>query len=244
MNPIIILQFSPHDPPGHLESFLAARELPFRVHRVDAGDPVPADASTMSGLVLLGSTGSANDEVGLPWVPQVLRLIRAADADAVPVLGHCLGLQLIARAFGARVFTGSTREAGWQTLVVDAGPEALKWTGRPAGTRVDAFAWHSEVASLPVDAVRLLSGHSCDNHGFVLRSLHLALQSHLEITPDTVREWAERNRADIERALDAGRTPGIEPIEEMVTDLDVRTREAHALANRLYDRWTRGLKRH
>lgn len=242
MRPIVLLQFSPHDPPGHLESFLAARALPFRVHRVDAGDPVPADPTELSGLVLLGSTKSANDDARLPWLPAVLSLIRAADADRVPVLGHCLGAQLIGRAFGAPVFAAPSRESGWQTLTVDAGPAAREWTGLPAGARIDAFAWHDEMSSLPDGAVRLLTGRFCDNQAFVVRDLHLALQPHLEITAPTIEEWARRNHAEIERIVAGGDAPGVQPIEPMTRDLQERTRAAHAVAERLYDRWVRGLR--
>ena len=242
MRPIVLLQFSPHDPPGHFESFCAARSLPLRVHRVDAGDPVPADCADLSGLVLLGSTASANDDAHLPWLAPVLSLVRAADADRVPVLGHCLGAQLIARALGARVFAAPARESGWQTLAVDECPQATEWTGLAAGTRVDAFEWHDEMSSLPAGAQRILTGRFCDNQGFVVRGLHLALQPHLEITEPTIREWAQRNRADVEQRVAAGDAPGVQPIEPMLRDLAARTRAAHALADRLYGRWVQGLR--
>ena len=70
----------------------------------------------------------------------------------------------------------------------------------------------------------------------------MALQPHPEITAPTVREWAERKRAFVQRALDEGKAPGVESIEKMLADVDARTRDAHALADRLYDRLTHGFR--
>ena len=243
MRPVLILQFSPHDPPGHLESFLTARALPYRMRRIDAGDPVPADAAQASGLVLLGSTDSARDEAHLPWLPSTLSLVRAADADRVPVLGHCLGAQLIARAFGAEVIAAPTQESGWQVLAVADAPAAQQWLGQPAGSQIEAFSWHTEMSTVPEGAVQVLAGRYCDNQGFVLRDLHLALQPHLEITAPTVQEWAHRNRAQVEQLVAAGDSPGVQPIEAMLRGIEPRLRAAHALADRLYDRWVQGLRR-
>lgn len=243
MKPVTILQFSPHDPPGHLESFFASRGLPFTLRRIDTGDAAPPDADAMSGLVLMGGTVSANDDAHLPWLRAALQLIRVADASGVPVLGQCLGAQLIARAFDGAVFPMPTRETGWHVLQADESRLAQEWTGLQPGERAEVFEWHDEMSAVPPGGTRLLTGRFCDNQAFVVRERHLALQPHLEITVPTIREWAHRNREEVERAVASGDSPGVQPIDAMLDDVDNRARAAHALADRLYDRWAQGLRR-
>ena len=122
MKPIAIFRHAPSEGPGYLADFLDARNLPWQLIRIDAGEPVPADARQFSGLVFMGGPMSVNDP--LPWVESALTLIRDAVARDIPVLGHCLGGQLMTRALGGSVTKNAVKEIGWGEVSADNNDEA------------------------------------------------------------------------------------------------------------------------
>ena len=99
MKPILILQHEAGVSAGHFASWLDARSLPRVVVNVHQGDPVPHSAAPYAGLCSLGGNMSVNDP--LPWVAEEVALMRDALERGVPIIGHCLGGQLLARALGA-----------------------------------------------------------------------------------------------------------------------------------------------
>jgi GMP synthase-like glutamine amidotransferase len=101
MKPIAIFRHIAHEGPGYLGGFLDSRNIPWQLVCIDAGDPVPLSAAAYSGLVFMGGPMSVNDD--LPWIAQELDLIRDAVAHDIPVLGHCLGGQLMSKALGGAV---------------------------------------------------------------------------------------------------------------------------------------------
>jgi GMP synthase-like glutamine amidotransferase len=117
MKPIAIFRHAAAEGPGYLAEFLDARSLPWQLIRIDAGDPVPVDASQFSGLVFMGGPMSVNDD--LPWIEPVLSLIRDAVARDIPVLGHCLGGQT----------TMQQRAHGW---VMSKAPLRFTGTAKPS----------------------------------------------------------------------------------------------------------------
>jgi GMP synthase-like glutamine amidotransferase len=96
MKPVAIFRHIPIEGPGYFATFLDNNHIPWRLIKIDAGEKPPASIDEFSGLVFMGGTMSVNDD--LPWIGQELSLIRQAVAADVPVLGHCLGGQLMAKA--------------------------------------------------------------------------------------------------------------------------------------------------
>ncbi|MBA3255007.1 MAG: type 1 glutamine amidotransferase, partial [Pseudomonadota bacterium] len=101
MKPIAIVQHEADAGPGHFADFLLERNLPHQTVRVFAGDAMPSSAEPYAGICSLGGSMSVNDD--LPWINEELALMRDADRAGVPIIGHCLGGQLLAKAFGAQV---------------------------------------------------------------------------------------------------------------------------------------------
>ena len=108
MKPVAIFRHSPTEGPGYFATYLDSRDLPWRLVALDRGEPVPADPQDFSGLVFMGGPMSVNDD--LPWIEPVLALIRGATAGGVPVLGHCLGGQLMSKALGGSVGRNRVKE--------------------------------------------------------------------------------------------------------------------------------------
>src|SRR3990172_6040674 len=127
MKPVAIFRHAPTEGPGYFATVLERHHIPWRLIKVDAGEAVPADPRAFSGLAFMGGPMSVNDD--LPWIMPVLQLIRAGvDAD-VPVLGHCLGGQLISKALGGVVSRNPVKEIGWGEVSVLDTPLARQWFG-------------------------------------------------------------------------------------------------------------------
>lgn len=202
---------------------------------LDEGASVPRDPRRFSGLVFMGGPMSVNDD--LPWIAPVLALIRSAARDDVPTLGHCLGGQLISKAFGGVVTRNRVPEIGWGDVQVEDNGVARQWFGDDAG--FESFHWHGETFTIPPGATRVLSNPHCANQGFALGK-HLGLQCHVEMTEEMVQVWCRDGAGEIEQ----GRaSPGVQPVEEIGRDLSGRLERLHQVANRVYERWVEGLSR-
>ena len=189
MLPVAIFRHAPTEGPGYFATFLDAHGIPWELIAVDAGAPLPTDTAAFSGLCLMGGPMSVNDP--LPWIAQVCGLIREADQRQLPLLGHCLGGQLIAKALGARVEKNPVKEIGWGAILGEQHATARRWLGEFAGRPVSVFHWHGESFSLPTGAERLAGNAHCANQMFALGP-HLGLQCHVEMTPEMIATWCEQ----------------------------------------------------
>ena len=233
MLPVAIFRHSPTEGPGYFATVLERHGIAWKLVPVDAGAAVPISAGEFSGLVFMGGPMSVNDD--LPWIAQVLQLIRDAVQRGVPVLGHCLGGQLMAKALGGTVARNAVKEIGWARVDVAEGEAARAWFG-PTRSFL-AYHWHGETFTLPQGAVCVASSPYCANQAFALGA-SLGLQCHVEMTDDMIGAWAESGRREIEHA----RSPAVQSGQEMQRHLQQRVAALHGVADRLYGRWIAGLK--
>ncbi len=176
---------------------------------------------------------SVNDD--LPWIAPVLALIRDAVARDIPVLGHCLGGQLISKALGGSVTRNPVKEIGWGQTTVSGNDAAHAWFGDTGS--FDAFHWHGETFSLPQGAVHLLSSVHCENQAYAIGK-HLALQCHVEMTEQMIRDWCEIGAKEI--AANSG-SPTVQSASAIQTQMADKLPRLHAVARQLYQRWVAGL---
>ncbi|HTS23066.1 MAG TPA: type 1 glutamine amidotransferase [Casimicrobiaceae bacterium] len=232
MRPVAIFRFSPTEGPGRLGEWLAERGLPQRLIALDEGEGVPADVRAFSGIAMMGGPMSANDD--LPWSAPLLALLRDALQADVPMLGHCLGGQLLARALGARVTRTPAPEIGWgEVQVVDGGRAGSWFGGRDAFT---TFQWHYDVFALPPGATRVLTNGWNPNQGYVLGK-HVGFQCHVEMTRPMVETWCRTGASELpERSQGAKQSKA-----DMFADLDHRLATLSRVADDVYARWTQGL---
>lgn len=234
MKPVAIFQHAPSEGPGYFADYLDAKEIPWQLIRIDAGDPVPHDPRAFAGLVFMGGPMSVNDD--LPWIPRVLTLIRAAVGCNIPCLGHCLGGQLMAKALGGTVTRNPVKEIGWGRVRVLENVLARAWFG--PYREFLSFHWHGETFSVPDEATRIASSAYCANQAFVLGK-HLGMQCHVEMKPEMIRAWCDDWGDEVrKRSSESIQTP-----EEMLENLEERVRNLNAVATQLYDRWIEGLVR-
>jgi GMP synthase-like glutamine amidotransferase len=231
MKPVAIFRHSSGEGPGYFATFLETHGIPWQLIAIDAGVLPPPTFDGFSGLCFMGGPMSVNDD--LPWLPPVFDLIRSAVAANVPVIGHCLGGQLISKALGGTVTKNPVKELGWG-LVTTSDPLAKNWLGDMAG--FEAFHWHGETFSIPPGATRILKSDYCENQAFVMGP-HLGMQCHVEMTEAMIRLW---NRAwDEEKAVPG---PSVQTPEEMTVRIDERIAAMRATADRLYTHWIAGLQ--
>ena len=236
MKPIAVFQHTEVGAPGTVVPILQSLGREVHIVRIVDGEPVPADASAFGGLVFMGGFMSANDP--LPWIAQELALIRDAAAQGIPIAGHCLGSQLVARALGGSVHTHTRPEIGWNDIVTDDHALARDWWGDAAGQTLETFQWHGDTFAPPPGAVRIATGVHCAAQAYVLDDRHLLVQSHLEMTPALVALSLERNGAQLLRQHAAG-NPAVASMAATRQDLPVRTARMAGHLQRLYTRWCR-----
>ncbi|HUG78382.1 MAG TPA: type 1 glutamine amidotransferase [Burkholderiales bacterium] len=196
---------------------------------------MPRDPRPFAGLVFMGGPMSVNDE--LPWIAPALELVRSAVRNDIPVLGHCLGGQLLAKAFGGTVRANPVKEIGWGEVSVADNQLAREWLGEAAS--FESFHWHGETFSIPPGATRVLEGPHCVNQAFALGK-HFGMQCHVEMTEELVRSWLVSGADEI-RACAA--SPAVQSPDEIEADLQRRLERLHQVADRIYERWTANLSR-
>lgn len=234
MNPVAIFRHTATEGPGYFADFLDEQHIPWQLIRIDAGDAVPSDASTYSGLAFMGGPMSVNDD--LPWIPPSLALIRDAYTKDIPLLGHCLGGQLMAKALGGAVTKNPIKEIGWGAVAVADNDTARHWFGETGN--FDSFHWHGETFSLPTGAVPLLSSAHCANQAYALGDKHLGMQCHVEMTEDMIRAWCDNGAEEIAASSSS---PAVQTAAAMQAQAAEKLPRLRAVARRLYLRWSAGL---
>jgi GMP synthase-like glutamine amidotransferase len=181
----------------------------------------------------MGGPMGVND--ALPWIEPVCGLLRAAVAARVPVLGHCLGGQLLAKALGAQVARAGVHEIGWIDVdVTDASAQAAWFGGRP---RFTTFQWHYDAFAVPPGATRVLGNAFNANQAYVVDGRHVGMQCHVEMTRELVETWLATGASELPTASSAS----AQSAADIRRDLDRRLAELHAVADDVYARWATGL---
>jgi GMP synthase-like glutamine amidotransferase len=233
MRPVAIFRFSPGDEPGRFADWLDANGRAWRLLALHAGDAVPASAAPFAGIGMMGGPMSVNDP--LPWVAPMQALVRDAVERGVPVIGHCLGGQLLAKALGAHVARAPVAEIGWHDVDVVDAQAGIDWFG--GRSRCVVFQWHYEMFGLPPGAWRVLANAAAPNQAFVVGDRHVGFQGHVEITAAIARAWV----AQAGDELPARSTPTMQSAADLLRDLDARVAASNAVADGVYARWARHL---
>ncbi|MFI5352865.1 MAG: type 1 glutamine amidotransferase [Candidatus Binatales bacterium] len=193
MAKIWVMQHHPVENLGRIAEALAASALAWQYVRSFAGQPVPEDMKGAGGLIVMGGPMGVYDQDRYPFLRDELRLIEAALRDGRPVLGVCLGSQLLAAALGAKVVRGPAKEIGWYpvNLLADARDDRL-FGGAPDS--FTALHWHGDVFDLPARAVALASSEKTPLQAYRYGENVYGLLFHIEpdaaIVAGMVREFA------------------------------------------------------
>lgn len=168
-------------------------------------EELPTDPRDFAGILVMGGPMGANDGAALPWIDTEIAFLTAAVAADVPIWGVCLGSQLLARALGARVFTGPAGEVGVAevTLTDDARTDPV--FSAITESTFPAMHWHYDTFTLPDGATRLAGSQRYENQLF-RHGRNYGVQFHLEVDTDLLRAWldVEDYRGELVAALGPG----------------------------------------
>lgn len=235
MDPVAIFQHSATESPGYFATFLDSHSIPWRLIRIDQGAAVPESTDGFSGLCFMGGVMSVNDD--LPWIAPVLALIRQAVVRDIPVIGHCLGGQLMAKALGGVVTRNPTKVIGWWDVTATESSTAREWFG--SDRCFEVFHWHGDTFSIPPGAEHVLTGVYCATQAFVMGA-HVGMQCHIEMTEEMVRAWNENWEEEVgdpDNPSPSAQSPA-EQLRRMKESLP-RMRD---IARHVYARWIAGLR--
>ena len=206
-----VIQHTADEGLGRLARALAERGVEARVCRADLGEPLPRDLSTARGLVVLGGPMGVYESDRHPHLRDELRLIERALAVSAPVLGICLGSQLLASVLGARVRPSGAKEIGWFPVTLERIARQDPLFERAPKT-FDAPHWHGDVFDLPRDAVHLARSEATEHQAFRFGEATYGLLFHLEAEVDTIRRMASAFASELAPAGVDG--PKLIPLSE------------------------------
>jgi len=187
MKHVLAIRHVPFEDLGSFEPVFV--EAGCRVKYVEAptGNLQDLDIRTPDVVVILGGPIGAYEEDRYPFLRHELSLIEQRLNTGMPLLGICLGAQLIARACGAKVYPGTVKEIGWgKVMLTDAGKESAL---APLSANVPVLHWHGDTFDLPADAGRLASTDLYPNQAFSIGTYVLGLQFHLEASAAALESW-------------------------------------------------------
>jgi GMP synthase-like glutamine amidotransferase len=224
---VLAFRHVPFEGAGLLEPVLDQRGIALEYVDLYRQDAVVPDTASAAGLIFLGGPMSVND--GLPYLECEQRLIAEALSRRQPVLGICLGSQLLAKTLGAAVHRNPVKEIGWFDVHTTGDASSDPLLG-PLGPVEAVFHWHGETFELPPGATHLAWSERCRNQAFRMPDNVYGLQFHLEVTPEMIADWCLQD----ENCGDVG---------ELDRPIDAAYRRDHlaALASRVFGAWCDGL---
>jgi GMP synthase (glutamine-hydrolysing) len=197
---VLVIQHVPHEGLGTFADALKEAGCSWTSVNAAGANPRWPALSEMSGLVVLGGPQSVYELARSPHLATEIALLKAALKAKLPILGICLGAQLLAAALGARVTKNPQKEIGWYPLMRQSGADGDALF-EPFGQTETVFQWHGDAFALPNGAVRLASSPLCREQAFRHGDRAYGLQFHVEVTEPMMRSWllAPSNKAELAR---------------------------------------------
>lgn len=190
------LQHAAFEGLGSLESEFTARGFTLTSTQLHLNEPLP-NVSSFDWLIVMGGPMSVHETTTFPWLTGEQALIKMAINSNKKVLGICLGAQLIAAALGAKVYPNPTKEIGWFPITPTEAGKASPWSTIIANPP-NAFHWHGDTFDIPLGATHLLQSEACKHQAFSIDKQVLALQFHLETTPNLARDLLKHCSSELD----------------------------------------------
>jgi len=185
MLPVLILQHQIPERAAYLTTWLDQHGFLYETRNAGAGEEFPASIEPYAAMAVMGGGMSANDPLLSNRQAEIL--ILQAVLRHRPVIGHCLGGQLMSRALGATIGTSPQPEIGWHAIQYQDNDTVTHWFGLDPTPTV--IQWHYDAFDVPPGAVKLAGSQACPNQAWAMGP-HLAMQFHIEMDDTKAREWA------------------------------------------------------
>jgi GMP synthase-like glutamine amidotransferase len=225
MKPVLCIRNDRYDGLGITGSALA--DAGAEIRRLDAFDTEPRwpEVDEISGLIVFGGEMNVDETDQHPYLLQERELMRRAVGTGMPVLGICLGAQMLARVLGARVFSAPVRELGFTRVRLTAEGQRDQLLGSMEKSPC-VFEWHEDTFELPTGATLLATGDAVTNQAFSYGSDAWGVQFHFEVDREGVEEWLRVSADGLEQRW--GKTAA-EVREEMAMHLERQQRQAREI---------------
>ena len=224
------LQHVPFEGPAAIADWASRHQHQLTSTKLFNADQKLPDQADFDMLVVMGGPMGVTDTARYPWLTDEKKFIAASISSDKPVLGICLGAQLIASALGAQVKKNPNREIGWFPLLIDPALQSTSFAD-VFTDNMPAFHWHGDTFDPPENATRIASTEACKNQGFVIDDRVIGLQFHLETTAESAQLLIENCRNELDGST------FVQSEHEMLTDTErFSTIQAHLF--RLLDRLT------
>jgi GMP synthase (glutamine-hydrolysing) len=230
---VTILQHVHCETPGIIVDCLKSAGIDMHFVRIFDGNPIPSNLDAQAGLIVMGGPMSVYNHGRFPFLLEEQRLIEQALKDDKPVLGVCLGSQLMAATLGVEVKSGRHKEIGWYpvTLTASAAADAL-WQALPS--RFTAYHWHGDVYDLPQGAVSLAASERTPCQGFRYGEKAYGVLFHMEVTEKIIKTMVKEFSGELEAEdLTAGAI--IEKNKDYLAELQ-------SIGGRVFRRWVKLLE--
>ena len=230
MSEILVLQHQTCEPLGMIEPALLRANHTIRTVQTQHGQAVPPELEGSAGLIIMGGSMGVYEQDRYSFLGDEIRLIQHALTREVPILGICLGAQLLAAALGSPVLSSQKKEIGWHpvTLAPEAAGDPL-WQDIP--TTFAGFHWHGDFFERPHGAVSLASSALTPCQAFRFGAAVYGLQFHMEVTETMIQDWITLFAGEL---TETGTKPAtiLEGIPSQLPPL-------HKIAQTVFDRWAR-----
>jgi GMP synthase (glutamine-hydrolysing) len=224
MRRLLVFQHVPYEILGTLDPLL--RDAGFRIRYVNFGryPDIRPDISRYNGLVVLGGPMNCDQSDRFPHLTTEVELIREAITEGLPILGICLGSQLIARALGARVYKNPVKEIGWYDLEpTEAGRKDPLFANFQSSQKI--FQWHGDTFDIPHGAVHLAASQDCPNQAFRYADNVYGLQFHLESSNDSIEALLQHCATDLNDSQFVQNAAHIRSQISLATELNVLAKQ-------------------
>lgn len=230
MKPVLILENQAPENSAYLGTWLKARNVPFVVYNADINGEFPTSIEPYSALAIMGGGMSANDPLLSNRQAEIL-ILQAMYWD-IPVIGHCLGGQLMAKALGGTISKSSKPEIGWQSINYVDNELSKTWFGdKPTDTVIH---WHYDTFSVPTGATLLATSEHCNNQAFAIGK-HLAMQFHIEIDENKINRWV--NEEDSMWESVTGKYQSVQNAEQILSGISQYLTKHQSTADIIYANW-------
>ncbi|MBI4504634.1 MAG: gamma-glutamyl-gamma-aminobutyrate hydrolase family protein [Chloroflexi bacterium] len=195
---VLVLRHVPHEHHGSLATAFARQGVGVRLVDMFADPPAHLALDGVAGLVVMGGPMNVDETARYPFLATEAAVIERALGRGLPVLGICLGSQLLAKALGARVYPNTRKEIGWWPIFPTAAARDDP-LARPIAEGEVVFHWHGDTFDLPEGATLLAGSAACRHQAFRYGRTAYGLQFHVETTPEMIAAWlaVPENRAEL-----------------------------------------------
>lgn len=231
MSSVLVVQHVQSEGLGLIAPLLRSKGLGHHVVRVYKGERIPERLAGYSALIVLGGPMGVYEDDVYPFIKAELRLLRSALAERRPVLGVCLGAQLLAKAAGAQVYKGEAKEIGWFDVSLTAQGRGDKlFLGLPDTFTV--FQWHGDTFTTPLGAANLAGSELFERQLIRVGVNAYGIQFHLEVTEPMIKDWLAINAKEVESVK------GVDP-DRIVKDAAMNMKELHRNCRAVLTRFLR-----